>query len=210
MMRILVLVLLAANLLFFAWTALVGDDRPQLQAVAAGPRTAPLPPEAPPPPPPCTTVGPFDTTAAADGLQRQLEGSGWGVLQREVTRQVADGYWVYVAGLTSVNDQNRVLRALRRTGIQDAFAMPDDPEFRVSVGIFSELPRAEDRARRVRVLRLDAQVTERMRDATETWLDVPGVAPATLVERLATAGIATDELKPATCPAPQPAPTAGV
>lgn len=212
MIRVLVLLLVAANLLLFAWMALIGDDRPRLQAVAVAPRTAPLPPEAPPPPPPCSTLGPFDNEVAAESLQRQLEAAGWGVVRREMKQQVADGYWVYVAGLTSADDQGRVLRALRRTGIQDAFAMPEDPEFRVSVGIFSEQPRAEDRARRVRVLKLDAQVTERMRDANVTWLDIPGVAPATLGDvRLATAGIDIGESKLEICPStPTPAqPPAG-
>jgi hypothetical protein len=205
MIRVLVLLLVAANLLLFAWMALIGDDRPRLQAVAVAPRSAPLPPEAPPPPPPCTTLGPFDSEVAAESLQRQLEGAGWGVVRREVKQQLADGYWVYVAGLTSAADQARVLRALRRTGIQDAFVMPEDPEFRVSVGIFSEQPRAEDRARRVRVLKLDAQVTERTRDATLYWLDIPGVAPATLGDgRLETAGISVGERKPEICPAPPP------
>jgi hypothetical protein len=205
MIRVLVLLLVAANLLLFAWMALVGDDRPRLQAVAIAPRTAPLPPKAPPPPPPCTTLGPFDNEVVAEGVQRQLEAAGWGVVRRATKQQVADGYWVYVAGLTSTDDQGRVLRALRRTGVQDAFAMPDDPEFRVSVGIFSEQPRAEDRARRVRVLKLDAQVKERMRDTTVTWLDVPGVAPATLGDgRLASAGITLGDMKPGNCPSPQP------
>jgi hypothetical protein len=191
----------AANLLFFLWSRLAGDSRPQLQAVASAPRTAPLPPEPPPPPPPCSTIGPFDNDVAAESLQRRLEGAGWGVVRRQQTQQVPDGYWVYVAGLTSTDDQGRVLRALRRTGIQDAFAMPDDPEFRVSVGIFSDPTRAEDRARRVRVLRLDAQVTERMRDATISWLDIPGVAPATLQDgRLATAGISLGEAGLESCP----------
>jgi hypothetical protein len=205
MIRVLVLLLVAANLLLFAWMALIGDDRPRLQAVAVAPRSAPLPPEAPPPPPPCTTLGPFDSEVGAESQQRQLEGAGWGVVRREVKQQLVDGYWVYVAGLTSTADQARVLRALRRTGIQDAFVMPEDPEFRVSVGIFSEQPRAEDRARRVRVLKLDAQVTERMRDATLYWLDIPGVAPATLGDgRLETAGIAIGERKLEICPAPPP------
>jgi hypothetical protein len=205
MIRVLVLLLVAANLLLFAWMALIGDDRPRLQAVAVAPRSAPLPPEAPPPPPPCTTLGPIDNEVAAESLQRQLEGAGWGVVRREVTQEVADGYWVYVAGLTSADDQARVLRALRRTGIQDAFAMPQDPEFRVSVGIFSEQLRAEDRARRVRVLKLDAVVMERTRAATVTWLDIPGVAPATLGDgRLEAAGIAIGEWKLEACPSPPP------
>ena len=48
--------------------------------------------------------------------------------------------------------------------ISDAFAMPDDPEHKVSVGIFSDENRAEDRAARVQRLRLDAVVKERTRE----------------------------------------------
>lgn len=207
MIRILVLALLAANLLFFGWSRLVGDERPRLQAVAPASRTAPLPPVAPPPPPPCATLGPFANDVAAESLQRQLEGAGWGVLRRQQKQQLPDGYWVYVAGLDSAEEQARVLRTLRTTGMQDAFAMPDDPQFRVSVGIFSEEPRAEDRARRVQALRLDAQVTQRMREATTTWLDIPGVSPAMLGDgRLAAAGIDIGQTGVATCP---PAPAAG-
>jgi hypothetical protein len=45
-----------------------------------------------------------------------------------------------------------------------------------------------------------------MRDATVTWLDIPGVAPATLGDgRLASAGIDLGDMKPVACPSPLPA-----
>jgi hypothetical protein len=205
MMRNIAWVLLAANLLFFGWTLMVSDEREPLRAVPAAARTAPLPP---PPPPPCTTLGPFVNEVLAERLQRQMEAKGWGVIRRNLSTQVVDGYWVYVGGLTSTGDQERVLRALKRTGMQDAFAMPDDPEFRVSVGIFKEMEGAEDRARRVRVLRLNAVVSERKRDDIVLWLDVPGVDTRTLGNRLAEAGVETIGLKLERCPpAPQPATT---
>ena len=201
MIRLLALGLLAANLLFFGWTLLVSDPAPVLQAVPPGKRTAPLPP---PPPPPCATLGPFKDEVTAEAVQRQVEKAGWGVLRRQVVLQANDGYWVYVSGLTSPADQARVLRALRRTGMQDVFAMPDDPEYRVSVGIFNDAQGAEERARRVRVLRLNAEVAERKRAQSEYWLDVPGVAARTLGDgRLVTAGVDVKDLTLEACP-PQP------
>ena len=208
MLRLIVLGLVAANLLFFGWSLLVSEPAPTLQAVPAGKRTAPLPP---PPPPPCATLGPFREEVTAEAVQRQVEKAGWGVMRREVVLQVNDGYWVYVTGLTSASDQARVLRALRRTGMQDAFAMPDDPEHRVSVGIFNEAQGAEERARRVRVLRLEAEVAERKRAQSEYWLDVPGVAPRTLGDgRLVTAGVNVKDLTLETCPPQKPPAVPGV
>jgi hypothetical protein len=92
--------------------------------------------------------------------------------------------------------------------MRDAFAMPDDPEFKVSVGIFSEEDRAEDRASRVQRLRLDAVVRERTSQQTVTWLDIPGVARETLADgRLAQTGMQLERLRIEACPPEPPAAT---
>jgi cell division septation protein DedD len=201
MIRIVVLGLVLANLLFFGWSHWVGKNRAQLQAVAAvahKPAPAPAPP---PPPPPCATVGPFTNELATMTAQKHLEAAGWGVSRRDATRQVKDGYWVYIGNLKDRADQADVLDTLRRANIRDAFAMPSDSQYRVSVGIFSEQAGAEDRAKRVRALKLDAQVTERQRDNTSIWLDVPGVAAAALSDgRLAAANVDLTGLRIETCP----------
>jgi hypothetical protein len=201
MKRNIVLALLAVNLLYFGWAHWVGRERTPLTAVAAAP-AKPKPPRAvaPPAPPPCATLGPFGTEFAALAAQKQLERGGWGVMQRPITAQVRDGWWVVVDNSSS-NQQARTLNAIRNAGIRDAFAMPDDPQHRVSVGIFSVEDRAEDRAAKVQRLRLDATVLERMREQTEIWLDIPGVARETLGDgRLNTTGITLNQLRIETCP----------
>ncbi len=198
MIRLVVLGLAVANLLYFGWSTLVGSRQPQLLAVTPAPRSAPLPP---PPPPPCATLGPFLNEAAMQPAKNALETAGWGVLPRNQRQQVADGYWVTVDDLGNAATQTRVLNTIRRAGINDAFAMPEDPGFRVSVGIFTDRARAETRATRVRQLRLEAQVNDRMREVDAIWLDVPGVPPATLQDgRLAAAGLDLDTLTLQTCP----------
>jgi cell division septation protein DedD len=201
MARSIALVLLVANILYFGWSLLIDGDSEKLRAVAT---TASVPkpvPATPAPPAACATLGPYADEFAAVTAQGQLEKIGYGVMRRDATQQVSDGYWVYVGDLKDVADQNRVLRAIKRARIQDAFAMPDDPTFRVSVGIFSDRTRAEDRAARVRALRLAAQVTERTRDDTAIWLDLPGISAATVGDgRLVTAGFAVDGLRIEACP----------
>lgn len=209
MMRIAVLVLVAANLLYFGWTAWVDQGAPDLTAVAATARkpAAVAPPPPPPAPPPCATLGPFTTDVDAAAAEQTLAAAGWGILRRAVTEEVREGWWVYV-GNASASAQSRTLNALRSAGMRDAFAMPDDPEFKVSVGIFSEEDRAEDRASRVQRLRLDAVVRERTSQQTVTWLDIPGVARETLADgRLAQTGMQLERLRIEACPPEPPAAT---
>ena len=149
MIRNLVMVLVAANLLFFAWSHWVDADTAQLTAVAASARKAPVLPPTPPAPPPCATLGPFADELMAVQAQQKLQAAGWGLLRRDVQEQVRDGWWVHVANADAAG-QARTLNAIRRAGINDAFSMPDDPQFLVSVGVFSDENRAEDRAGRQR------------------------------------------------------------
>jgi hypothetical protein len=209
MMRIAVLVLVAANLLYFGWTHWVDHGTPGLTAVATAPRKpAPAPPALPPAPPPCATLGPFVNDIDVSAAEQKLTAAGWGVLKRSVTEPVREGWWVYVTN-PNATAQARTLNALRTAGLRDAFAMPDDPEHKVSVGIFSEENRAEDRATRVQRLRLDAVVKERTSEQTVTWLDIPGVARETLADgRLAQTGLQLERLRIEACPAASPAPAA--
>lgn len=198
MPRLIVLGLIVANLLYFGWSALVGSGQPQLVAVAPGPRTAPLPP---PPGSACTTIGPFVAESTMQAAKLALENAGWGVLSRTQRQQVADGYWVTVDDLANAAAQTHTLATIRRAGINDAFAMPEDPGFRVSVGIFIDHDRAESRATRVRQLNINARVNDRMREADTIWLDVPGVAPDTLKDgRLAGSSLNLDTLTIQACP----------
>jgi hypothetical protein len=202
MARLLTLILIAANVLYFAWSHWAGADNAQLTAVPVASRPPrPAVPPPPPPPPPCATLGPFDNEVQAEQAQRALEGGGWGILRRSNNLQVNDGYWVHIDTLTSAGQQTRVVNSIRRAGIADAFAMPDDPQFRVSVGIFKDEDRAEDRAARVQRLKYDAVVTERVKDQSVYWLDVPGVAAQTLADgRLATLGVVAEGLRVEACP----------
>lgn len=209
MMRIAVLVLVAANLLYFGWARWVDHGAPELTAVAAAPRKqAPKPPPQPPAPPPCATLGPFVNDLDATAAEQKLSAAGWGILRRAVTEQQREGWWVYVAN-PSATAQARTLNTLRAAGLRDAFAMPDDPEHKVSVGIFTEENRAEDRASRVQRLRLDAVVKERTSEQTVTWIDIPGVARETLADgRLAQTGLQLERLRLEACPAAAPGPGA--
>ncbi|MDR2214634.1 MAG: SPOR domain-containing protein [Nevskiaceae bacterium] len=199
MIRLVVLLLLAANVLFFAWTRISAGSRPQLQAVAAAPRTAPLPPEGPPP---CTTIGPISNEAQAQTLQGQLESAGWQVTRRQTTQRIVQGYRVYVTGLTDADDQDRALDILLDAGISNVLVMSDDSRLRIAAGDFPARARADEQAARITDAGLTTQIEERTREATSVWLDLPSVAPSMLnPQQLAAAGVALGEMTPVACEA---------
>jgi hypothetical protein len=214
MLRIVVMVLVAANLLYFGWTQTVGRGKPQLTtagAAASNPEVVRSTRKATVPagPPPCATLGPFLDPELADTAEKQLKDAGWGLVRRSATEQVVEGWWVYVPN-TDAAAQARTLDILRRWNMRDAVAMADDPEFRVSVGIYSLEARAEDRAQLVQRLKLDAKVAERYKPQASTWFDIPGVARATLADgRLKKTGLPLEKLRIEACPVPASAPANG-
>ena len=196
MLRIAVMALVAVNLLYFGWSHWVAGSKPVLTAVASAPGR-----RKPPPPPPCATLGPFHDTALADQAEKAVGKFGWRVQRRATSEEISDGWWVYVANASAAAQAN-ALDAIRRSGMRDAFAMPDDSQFRVSAGLFSDQQHAQDRAAKVQHLKLDAVVQERHKQQPVIWLDLPGIARATLGDgRLDGSGLPLEQLRIEDCPA---------
>jgi hypothetical protein len=203
MIRIFVLVLLAANLLYFGWSSWLRDEKPRLVAPEAGPRRerAPAPAAAVTAPPACTTLGPISDDTLALEIEELLRDMQLLPARRNVTTDVREGWWVFVSN-SSAAAQARTLRAIQGAGIRDAFAMADDPEFRVSVGLFTEEERASSRAEAVRRLRLEAVVSERVQEQVSVWFDLPGTArEAVRLDRLTAEGVEIQDLRLEECPA---------
>ena len=216
MIRILVLVLAAANLLYWGWSRWVREDSPRLIAPGTA-ATATASPVTPAAQAPCTRVGPIAGEVEAMAIEQLLRDMRLQPLRRTVTADVREGWWVYVASADAAT-QARTLRTIQGAGIDDASAMRDDPEFRVSVGLFTDQSRAESRAGAVRALRLEPVVAERMKQATSTWFEMPGIAPSAVdTAQLASEGVDTAALEVQECPEdisidsilppPAPAPT---
>lgn len=201
MVRILVLVLVAANLLYFGWTQWVTEQEPRLVA----------PPPAPPGAQPaaattdagasrCTTLGPVLDDTQAIVIEELLRDMQLVPSRRIVTGNAREGWWVYVNNADAAA-QARTLRTIQNAGIRDAFAMPDDPGFRVSVGLFMEEAGANRRAEAVRALQLDAGVSERMQQQTAIWFDLAGQEPAAVdMARFTAEGVDAQRLRLETCP----------
>jgi hypothetical protein len=103
----------------------------------------------------CVSVGPFNDLPQETHAASLLQERGFTPQQRTEDGDVRDGYWVYVAGISDAH----------------AVASADDGR-RVSVGLFTERPRAERRARVVEHLGFSPDIVDRHRPGTLYWLDL--------------------------------------
>ena len=187
-MRLVFFALLFMNLAYFAWAHWVDAPRPAPvnQTIEHLPRlklAEESPPAERPPPhtarktsltttPACLSMGPFNDVASSGQAAALLKVKGFEPRQRTEQGQVSEGYWVYVAGL-SQSEVDNALAALERNGIGDARVIPDNGEAgrRLSLGLYSERPRAEKRAESVRQAGLTAGIAQRKLAHTLYWLD---------------------------------------
>jgi hypothetical protein len=204
MWRPIAFALLAANLLFLAWTAWVatpGSAPTPAPAVAATPVAPALPSE----PPRCVSLGPFTDAALAATVSQRLLAAALTPEIRDDLEIHPDGYWVAVAAKDAV-EQRRTLQRLRAAGVQDAYAMPDDAQFRISLGIYTERQRAEQRAASLRSLSLPTVVQEHVQQRAVQWIDVPGAGDQLSASRLEAFGVTDSDIGAFDCPPSPPGP----
>ncbi|MGQ0383836.1 MAG: hypothetical protein ACT4UP_03995 [Gammaproteobacteria bacterium] len=191
-MRILVAVLVLANVAWFAWShwieppepARAASSRPDGQSLVLA-REAPPQPAAPVPTARttdhCLSLGPFTDLTDAARASTLLRENELDPRQRTGEGVVWKGFWVALDGLPDRAAASGVIERLRRFGIGDAYAMPGDGgRTTVSLGLFSERQRALRRLDDVKALGLEPRITERERRGTVYWIDVDVEPPAQL------------------------------
>lgn len=159
----------------------------------------------------CVSVGPFNDIATAAKAVGALQTRGLATSNvRAAPGDVEDGYWVYIAGVADAAAAAKIVETLGNGGIKDAHLMPEiDDAHRISVGLFSELPRAAKRAKAVAKLGFRPEVGPHTQTATVYWVDLALKASdqAVPVQDLLSADSGNTHLSVETCPAPgvQPA-----
>ncbi|MBW4052849.1 MAG: SPOR domain-containing protein [Proteobacteria bacterium] len=187
MVRVIVLALLLANLLYFGWAEWIGVPAPPPPSSIAGlPRLKllnDLPPaeraalaqktSIPKPPPVCVSVGPFDDAVGAAKAVAVLQAKSFSPQQRTAQSPAIKRFWVYLGGFANDAAVTRALHTLEHGGIDDAEAMPPDASGRqISLGLFSDRAHAERRAKAVRKMGLEPKVDQRTVPGTVYWLDL--------------------------------------
>src|SRR6185437_16595306 len=130
------------------------------------------PPTAPPAAARCVSVGPFNDVITAAKAVTALQTRGLSTSTvRAAPGEVEDGYWVYIAGVADAAAAAKIVETLGSGGIKDAHLMPEiDDAHRISVGLFSELPRAARRAKAVAKLGFRPEVGPHTQTGTVYWV----------------------------------------
>jgi hypothetical protein len=134
-------------------------------------------------PPRCLAAGPFSELRASDLAARQLRDQGFEPTRRAEEGQVWVGYWVR-AVFTGRDDARRVAEQLRQGDVPDAYVLPGEEGFTVSLGVFNQRDRAERLRARAAALGVAADLVDRYSAGTVYWLllEVPaGTAVSGLV-----------------------------
>jgi hypothetical protein len=174
--RAALLLLLLANLAFFAWSQWLAPkqaqlpvspkvDAPRLQLARESRTVAAVGGS-------CVTVGPFATNELAARARQTLNDSGYPSLPREEETRVLEGYWVYLESPPTESGERRLLDRLNKGGIADAAAVGEPGSRRVSLGVFSDETRAATQSEKVAKLGLLPQIEAREKAGTAIWLDL--------------------------------------
>jgi len=196
--RVIVYALALANLLYLGWAEWIDVPPPPAPSPIAGLPHLTLLKELSPDkrsglakkmaletaPAECVSVGPFDDPTIAVQAATLLKAKSYAPQQRAVESPAIRRFWVYLDGFRSDASEMRVLHRLERAGVDDAEAMPAAAGGRrVSLGLFTDLDRAESRMKVVRTMGFQPVMTPRMLPGTVYWLDLTlpsGSAPVPL------------------------------
>lgn len=223
-MRNTFIALLVVNLVYLAWSYWVDEPRlpPANEALSRLPRLKLLseaPAERRPAmntrttlndTPGCMSVGPFGDIPNAAKAAGLLASKGFTPQQRaEESSGASEGFWVYVGGLKNEVEADKARVKLEKSGIKDALVMPPgtDAGRRVSLGLFSDRPRAEQRAAAVKRMGFKAEVAERRLPQVLYWIDLtlrPGMTTVPITDLFAEGVDSRIALQP--CPARPPPP----
>lgn len=131
----------------------------------------------------CTSVGPFATLPEASQAQAALRGAGFDPRQRVEQGEIWVGYWVSVRGIGTHTAAEGSIEALKEAGVTDVYLMPGgDPDYTLSLGVFTDRQRAQRRARQVRAVGLEPIIDDRTRTGSVYWLDVELPEPGRAID----------------------------
>jgi hypothetical protein len=121
----------------------------------------------------CISVGPFPNRVDIEDAVAALRDRGFVTSQRNAQGDVWLGYWVYIDAIATQSEAAAIVEQLGREGMSEAYVIADGNNGSiVSLGVFSEQARAQQRFADVEALGLAAVVANRSQPGEVFWLDV--------------------------------------
>jgi hypothetical protein len=121
----------------------------------------------------CISVGPFRDVSEASRAAATLRDGGYDPRQRVADGDVWAGVWVYLPPPPSRAAGDQMLAKLKAGGIDDALEMPGPNDGSViSLGLYSELKRAQARVAQAQALGFNPGIADRKRTGNVYWIDI--------------------------------------
>jgi hypothetical protein len=120
----------------------------------------------------CTRLGPFADIEMADSVGQQLERDEFAVRRTSKAGQVWVGYWVQLVNLKTAANAAETVDRLINAGLVDAYIFQSEPTINISLGVFRGRKGADRVAGLARDLGLKPQTTDRFHPGVEHWLTV--------------------------------------
>lgn len=194
MLKNVVLGLVLANILLFAWKSWVlppdAADPAGIEP-AGGQRLVLISDEPvvadPVPPSPvspgdgrCTQIGPFADVEMAGSVARQLRTEDFEVRRTSKAGEIWVGYWVQLVDLKTAEKAGETVDRLIGGGLPDAYIFQTEPTINISLGVFRSRTGATRVARLAQELGFRPEMTDRFQPGVEHWLTVKSRPEAAL------------------------------
>jgi len=143
----------------------------------------------------------FRKNGEAGSALAEYRGAGMRASLRGAKGEVFIGHWVQIRNIPNRESGNGMIETLKADGITDVFLMESDGTFKISLGLFGEISRAERLELQARSLDLPADVSPRMQEALLYYVDLallPGQGAGAMIERYGEERVLLREK--ATCP----------
>ena len=134
----------------------------------------------------CVSIGPFKVSDDADTAVLEYRNAGMKAAIRSERGQIFVGHWVQIRNVPDDETANRMLETLAGGGLTDAYLVrTEDEGLKISLGLFGDVSRAEKIELQAKSLDLAADISPRMREGTVYFVDIglpPGKWAGAIVE----------------------------
>ena len=121
----------------------------------------------------CISIGPLPNRVDVEDAVRALTCSGFDSRQRVAPGEVWLGYWVYIDAIATQAAAAEIVARLADNDIGEAYVIADGNNGNiVSLGVFSQLQRAQQRLTDAQALGYTPSISDRSQPGEVFWLDV--------------------------------------
>jgi hypothetical protein len=135
----------------------------------------------------CVSIGPFRDAVDAEAALSEIQAEGMRASLRTTQGEVFVGHWVQIRDIPDRKTADEMLAKLKDGGLAEAHMVrTDDEGIKISLGLFGDMSGAERTELQAESMGLPAEITQRVRPATVSYVDIglpPGRGAGSMIEK---------------------------